>query len=136
VAEASDWVKEWHERIAADYQAAVERGEHDEKCEYDVRGFYLCHCSKRRREAAGHTELPTHDLYFPPPDCPRCHKDLSHDEGWYCNGCSLSWDSTGYGDSARFTEVHGDDLAADAEQWRSKQPALAANPSSTTGDEQ
>lgn len=113
---------EWSERVAADHQASVERGEHDEKCEFDVQGFYLCHCSKRRREAAGFTTPPTDHLEFPPPDCPRCNKELGHDgERWNCAGCSLTWDSNGDGRSASFTDDFGDDLAGDAEQWREQQ---------------
>lgn len=115
-----DWAAEWRERIEVNYLAAVERGEHDEQCEFDVRGFYLCHCSKRRREAAGFTEPPTDNLEFPPPCCPRCDEDLSFEEGWFCTGCSLSWDSDGAAHSVRFTDLCGDDLAGDAERWRSK----------------
>ncbi len=115
---AKDFAAEWRERCAAHHQAEVERGEHDEKCEYDPGGFYLCHCSKRRREAAGFTEPPTDDLEFPPPDCPRCDKYLYWDEGWSCDGCSLTWESSGAGSSARFTDDHGDDLAGDADRWR------------------
>lgn len=118
---SDDWVKEWTERCAANYQAEAERGEHDEQCEYDVRGFYLCHCSKRRREAAGFTKPPTDNLEFPPPCCPRCDEELTYEEGWDCRRCSLSWDSDGDGRSASFTDTFGDDLAADAERWRSKQ---------------
>lgn len=107
--------------IAARYAAEVARGEHDDACEYDVRGFYLCHCSKRRREAAGHKEPPTDSgLDFPPPSCPRCDEDLGHDgDGWVCVGCSLSWDSSGYG--ACFTDEYGDDLAVRATEWAAKQ---------------
>lgn len=120
--------EEWSKRVAADYQASVERGEHDEKCEYDVRGFYLCHCSKRRREAKGFTEPPTENLEFPPPYCPRCDEGLAHDgDSWFCGACSLSWDSRGNGPAA-FTDDFGDDLAGDAQRWRSKQPALTPHP--------
>src|SRR5690348_311171 len=91
-----DFAAEWRERVEASHLAQVERGEHDGECEFDVRGFYLCHCSKRRREAGGFTEAPTDDLYFPPPDCPQCLKELDHDgETWNCGTCSLSWDSNG-----------------------------------------
>lgn len=120
-------VAEWCERVAADHRASVERGEHDEKCEFDAQGFLLCHCSKRRREAAGFIEPPTDDLYFPPPDCPHCTEDLHHDgDGWSCDKCSLSWESNGSGDSAHFTDTFGDDLAGDAERWRSSQKPVEA----------
>lgn len=118
-----DWAAEHFERVAADCAASVARGEHDEKCEFDVRGFYLCHCSKRRREAEGFTEPPTDSLEFPPPLCPRCEEELHHDEGFYCPGCCLAWDSDHR--TARFTDDFGDDLAADAASWRA---ARAAQP--------
>lgn len=113
---------DWRERVRADHKASIARGEHDSECEFDVdAGYYLCHCSKRRREAAGVTEVPTDDLYFPPPDCPRCGKGLDHDgDQWRCYPCCLSWDSNGSGDSARFTDVFSDDLAADKRRWDEK----------------
>ncbi len=117
-----DFAAEWAERVAAIYRAAVERGEHDDQCEFDVAGFYLCHCSKRKREAAGFTKPPRDEPFFPPPKCPHCHEWLEHDgDGWNCGECSLRWDSNGAADSARFTDVYGDDLAADAERWRAAQ---------------
>ena len=125
MAERGDFAEEWTERVAVHYLAAVERGEHDEQCEFDVGGFYLCHCSKRRREVEGFTEPPTDDLYFPPPDCPHCDEGLYHDgNGWACDNCSLSWESNGSGSSARFIDSYGDDLKADAERWHSRRKAL------------
>lgn len=118
-----DLAAEWSERVARDHRASVERGEHDEQCEFDVKGFYLCHCSKRSREAEGFAEPPTDHLEFPPPFCPRCDEELVHEEGWNCSKCSLSWDSDGRGGSAEFTDTYGDDLAGDAERWRSKRGA-------------
>lgn len=122
------FAEEWSKRIAAGHQASIERGEHDEECEFDVGGFYLCHCSKRRREAKGFAEPPTEDLEFPPPCCPRCDEGLVHDgDGWICGACSLSWDSRGNGHSAAFTDDFGDDLAGDVQRWRSKQAELEAD---------
>ena len=70
----------------------------------------LCHCHKRWREANGVTELPTEDLYFPPPDCPSCDRGLGHNgDGWQCDPCGLSWNSSGDGASADWTDVYGDD---------------------------
>jgi hypothetical protein len=129
----TDWMTEWHERVVSHHRAAVERGEHDDQCEFDVQGFYLCHCSKRRREAAGFTKPPTDNLEFPPPCCPRCDEELTHEEGWLCQGCSLFWDSNGAGDSARFTDTHGDDLAGGAERWRGIQ--LANRPATPKGQD-
>lgn len=130
----ADWAAEWREKCAARYMESVERGEHDEECEYDPQGFYLCHCSKRRREAKGFTEPPTDNLEFPPPDCPRCYEGLHFDEGWYCPACSLSWHSSGDGDSARFTDDHGDDLAGQAERWRVTQATYRASKEKASTD--
>ena len=94
-------------RFHARHADQVAAGQHDETCEWEP-GFYLCHCSKRRREAAGHTEVPTDDLDFPPPSCPRCYADLEHDgDGWDCTTCALSWDSDGSASSATFTDDYG-----------------------------
>lgn len=114
------FLAEQRERVAANHAASVDDGEHDEKCEFDVGGFYLCHCSKRRREAEGFTEPPTDRLEFPPPLCPRCEEELLYEDGFCCPGCSLAWDSDNR--TARFTDDFGDDLAAELEQWRAAQP--------------
>lgn len=112
-------------RVVANYEAAVARGEHDDQCEYDPRGFFLCHCSKRRREARGLVSPPTEPLEFPPPDCPECDRGLVHDgDSFCCSHCSLSWDDAG---EAHFTDDFGEDLAGQAERWRSKQAALGVS---------
>lgn len=70
----------------------------------------LCHCHKRWRERRGFIEMPTDDLEFPPPSCPSCDADLWHDgDGWRCNPCALSWDSSGAGSSAERTDIYGND---------------------------
>lgn len=98
---------EWVERCMAEHAEEVMRGLHDDQCEY-TRTRFLCHCSKRRREAAGFTIPPHDDLYFPPPSCSRCHGDLDHDgDSWQCYECCLSWDSNGRGDSCTFTDEYG-----------------------------
>lgn len=95
-------------RIEKHHAASVAAGEHDPACEWTP-GFYLCNCSKRRREANGITTVPREDLDFPPPSCPRCSGDLDHDgDGWLCLPCHLAWNSSGVGDTARFTDDHGD----------------------------
>jgi hypothetical protein len=111
------------EMLARNYEAAVQRGEHDDQCEYSVAGqFFLCHCSKRRREAEGIIEVPTDNLYFAPPDCTRCGRTVTFDgDGYECGHCRLAWDSEGFGDSARFLDDHGD-LAATRENWFAKHP--------------
>jgi hypothetical protein len=114
---------EWLARCKAEHQASVERGEHDERCEYGTKPngsiLLLCHCSKRRREAAGFTTPPDVDLYFPPPTCSHCDGDLDHDgDGWQCYECALSWDSNGRGSSCTFTDEFGDLSPASAEERR------------------
>lgn len=95
------------ERVLERHAESVARGEHDDQCEYGP-GFYLCHCSKRRREASGFTVAPTEELYFPPPACPHCDEDLEFDgDGWTCGKCPLRWDSSGSGGAA-FTDEYGD----------------------------
>lgn len=87
--------------------AAVERGEHDSRCEY-LRGApsYLCHCSKRRREAAGHTEPPG-DLEWVSPICPRCDEHVDHDgDSWTCPRCRAYWNAQGT--DAQFYDDYGD----------------------------
>lgn len=88
----------------------VAKGEHDGQCEWsEEENFWLCNCSKRRREAEGFTTPPTEDLYFPPPDCPKCDGELDFDgDGFRCYRCHLSWSSDGLGSSAQFTDDHGD----------------------------
>lgn len=106
----------WAADIARQYQEAVERGEHDEQCEYHVEGFYLCHCSKRRREARGIVEPPFRELYFPPPSCTECDADLDNDDGhWRCYTCKLTWDPSGC--NPEFTDVYGETLAEDSQRW-------------------
>jgi hypothetical protein len=104
------------EGAAASYAAECARGEHDSQCEYDPRGFFLCHCKKRRRVAAGVTEPPADELYFPPPTCPRCRVDLEYDEGWRCDSCHLRWREDGT--HAEFTDEYGDDLAQRSAAWK------------------
>lgn len=112
-------------KAATRYRAEVARGEHDDECEYDARGFLLCHCSKRRREAEGFADPPSEPLYFPPPDCPRCDRSLLHDgDQWACEDCSLAWSDNGF--MATFTDDYGDDLAAQARRWRVKRSSLSS----------
>lgn len=101
-------------RAAEAHAAAVARGEHDDSCEYlAVRGFYLCGCSKRRREAKGLTKPP--ELEFVPPICLGCEEDAEVDaDGFTCSRCSTSWDFNGrngdfyddYGDLAALLVEH------------------------------
>lgn len=98
----------YFEQVLPRHADEVIAGLHDDQCEYGP-GFYLCNCSKRRRERNRFTELPTEGLYFPPPACPHCGEDLNHDgDGWQCMTCPLSWNSAGDPSSCQFTDDHGD----------------------------
>ena len=103
-------IEHFWERANQRHAEEVEAGKHDAECEWSAEeNFRLCHCSKRRREAEGFTEPPTEDLYFPPPDCPHCDRELGHDgDGWVCRSCRLAWNTDGSGESAHFTDDHGD----------------------------
>lgn len=92
---------QWTERRVA--------GQHDEQCEQRERS-YICHCSKRAREARGLTVTPDSDLYFPPPDCPSCDGELDCDAGdsWSCPHCRISWDIDGRASTAYFEDEFGD----------------------------
>jgi hypothetical protein len=94
-----------HARIEAEHAAEVERGEHDSACESRERSR-LCHCSKRRREAAGYTEPPG-ELIHQAPLCPRCYGEVNVDaDGFDCSDCSVSWGRDGI--TAEFTDDYGD----------------------------
>ncbi|MBK5250884.1 MAG: hypothetical protein JJE50_15865 [Actinomycetales bacterium] len=93
--------------IETRHAAAVDRGEHDGLCEWRP-GFYLCHCSKREREARGLTTPPT--LTHQYPLCSGCDREVYHNgDGWECGRCHTSW-SSGAGEDERgtFTDDHGD----------------------------
>lgn len=109
-------MEETYEEWVRDYHAfEVRKGRHDDKCEWRYDGFFVCHCAKRQREASGLTEA-LEDIEFIAPHCPRCGAELYdlHD-GWECQPCSTMWDRDGT--NARFTDVYGDDLAADVAKW-------------------
>lgn len=92
---------------ADEFAKQVDAGRHDHECEQQERSW-LCNCAKRRRLAAGPTELPTEDLYFPPPDCPVCAGDLEFDgDGFTCPKCHLAWNSSGTASSVHFTDEYG-----------------------------
>jgi len=110
----------WAIKVRERHQKELVDGLHDSDCEFRPEGFYICHCSKRRREARGLITPPDDDLYFPPPYCTNdeCHETLKHDgDNWRCHNCNLSWDSEGRGESAKFTDDYGPDLAAEVARW-------------------
>lgn len=88
-------------------------GEHDASCEQRP-GFYLCHCSKRRRVTEGHAELPG-SLFFNQPECPRCWQSVFHNgDCWECKQCSVTWSNAGT--DAEFTDDYGD-LQKSLKSW-------------------
>jgi hypothetical protein len=88
-------------------------GEHDDDCEQRP-GFYICHCSKRRREAEGNAE-PPENLFFSQPECPRCYQSVFHNgDCWECKYCSVTWSNTGT--DPEFTDDHGD-LQKSIKNW-------------------
>ncbi len=98
------WHDEWVKRCAEQHAAECAAGKHDEACEYSGR-IKLCHCSKRRREAAGYTEPPG-ELIFNSPSCPRCYEDVVHDGDTFgCEPCCVTWDERGI--EAEFTDDYG-----------------------------
>lgn len=99
----------------------VARGEHDSQCEWRAEGFYLCHCSKRRREHDGFTEPPG-ELIFNNPVCPRCYHEVGHDgDSFTCPRCCAYWDEPGA--EATFYDEYGDNLAADLAAWEAHRAA-------------
>lgn len=85
------------------YDAETAKGEHDGQCEWRPRSW-LCHCSKRRREAVGFTTPP--ELDWVPPACGRCGNDTNPtDGGFICETCHVYWDRNG---DAEFTDDFGD----------------------------
>lgn len=105
------------DRTIEAHQEAVARGEHDEHCEWRPAGFYLCHCSKRKRERAGYTEPPG-ALIFEYPVCPRCDQNVDHNgDSFTCPRCKVWWHHDN--ETAEFYDDHGD-LAADLATWEAK----------------
>lgn len=93
------------ERTEQAHAESVARGEHDTQCEYRPK-FYICHCSKRRRIAAGHTEPPG-ELLWQYPICQRCNEEVDHDgDNYTCPRCCCWWDDKGM--TATFYDDYGD----------------------------
>ena len=100
----SAWTS-WGERCNAEHAAAVAEGKHDDACEWRP-NFYLCHCSKRAREARGFTTPPT--LTIPDPICDGCYGYVYFDgDRFHCDTCHVSWSDGGDGDRGEFTDDYG-----------------------------
>lgn len=101
----SDFRTRWLTKSAERYAAEVEAGLHDGNCEHTDR-VLICHCSKRRREAAGYT-VPPGPLEWLPPLCPRYDEYTVHNgDSVGCQPCLVTWDERGA--EATFTDDHGD----------------------------
>jgi hypothetical protein len=99
------------------YYNAVDAGEHDDLCEVDVRGFFLCHCKKRARLAKGHIEPPGPLLYMAP-SCPRCLRDVYHDgDGYVCEECHAFWNSNDESHEGEFTDDYEEELNEQRNRW-------------------
>lgn len=105
----------FHARRLSRHIEETERGEHDDRCEWGTvrKGggrettLWLCHCSKRRREAAGHTDPPG-PLLYAAPTCPRCWNDVFHNgDVFECTTCHVTWDPSYYADRGEFTDEYG-----------------------------
>jgi hypothetical protein len=95
------------------------RGEHDDECEWRAAGFWLCHCSKRRREAAGRTEPPV--MIFESPTCSGCDRAAEHTgDGWACPRCHVYFGDL-YDEPGNWEDDYGPDLAADLAKWEAAQ---------------
>lgn len=97
-----------HDRAMKAHAEEVAAGKHDDQCEYTSHP-YICHCSKRRRIAAGFTEPPG-ELIWEYPTCPRCNETVEGDgDGFTCPQCCCSWPLDGK--KAEFYDDYGDVFA-------------------------
>lgn len=123
---AESFMANWNMRHFKEYVKEVDKGHHDDLCEQRERSS-LCHCSKRRRERDGKTDLPT--IWFPAPVCNGCGHDVEFDgDGFSCNTCKVSWDRhASEGDKADFfTDDYGDPSQFGGEQFGERLIVLAS----------
>ena len=96
---------DFRERAMAAYAEAVARGEHDAQCEY-IANPYICHCSKRAREARGLTVPP--ELEWQYPICLGCGEEVDDDgDSLNCSRCCCTWNFKG--GNGEFYDDYGDD---------------------------
>lgn len=100
---------------------------HDEDCEWDPDGFFLCHCSKRDREASGLTKPPA--LFIQYPICGGCNETVkSNGDGFDCPTCSTFWPyNSPDGEPGEFTDEFGDDLSGQRDKHLAQQAAFRAS---------
>lgn len=109
-------ISEWSERIRAQHADEVANEKHDNQCEWRETGFFICNCSKRKREASGYT-TPPGELQHQYPLCPRCDDEVEHDgDSFVCNPCKTYWDPTDQSDEGTFKDDNGD-LTEDVAKW-------------------
>ncbi len=110
------------EQMTTRHAAEVVDGKHDVQCEFGtyresanpwekgatrVTQVWMCHCSKRRREAEGYTEPPG-PVVQQMPLCPRCHREVDWDDGFRCDACCAYWSDTTPEAPAAFMDEYGD----------------------------
>lgn len=123
---ANDVMQRFEERAAKAHAESVERGEHDDQCEYQaIKGWYLCNCSMRARIKRGLTTPP--GLEYQNPICLGCYEEVDSDDGWHCPRCSTSWDYNSDGSDGTFTDDFGD-LHTEIAEIREQQAADAGGP--------
>ena len=111
------FLEDWNARHLARYREEYAAGKHDVRCEQRERSG-ICHCSKRRREAEGKTELPA--LFFDSPWCDGCNEHVEHDgDSFTCPTCRVSWSTSATdGDRAdHFTDDYSRDGSFGGEQF-------------------
>lgn len=120
----NDVMQRFNERAAKVHAEEVERGEHDDQCEYQaIKGWYLCNCSMRARLKRGLTTPP--ELEHQYLICLGCNEEVDHDgDGWNCPRCSTSWNSRNEG---HFYDEYGD-LHTEIAEHREQQAAEAGRP--------
>jgi hypothetical protein len=120
---ANDVMKRFEERAAKSHAESVERGEHDDQCEYQaIKGWYLCNCSMRARFKRGLTKPP--GLEYQYPICLGCNEEVDSDDGWHCPRCSTCWDYNSDGSDGSFTDEYGD-LHTEIAETREQQAAAS-----------
>lgn len=123
---------DYQQRRLDRYGEELARGLHDDDCEARERSS-LCHCSKRRREREGKTELP--ELWFYAPVCGGCDQEVEFDgDGFDCPRCHVSWGrDANDGDKAdEWTDDYGSDIGG--EQWGERLLVLALRPAGKAPD--
>ena len=114
---------EWFAKVKVRHDAEIAKGLHDADCEHRDNGHFLCHCSKRKREAGGYTEPPG-ELVWNHPECPRCGNEVDHNgDSFYCDPCKATWPNAR--GNAEFTDDYGE---LDMKAWDEAKVAANGSP--------